>query len=145
MIVPAASTTRIAGALELPRTGNAAIAKPPPGRAATLAGYPSEADVAGPPSPSIARRPLPATVRMIPCGSTRRIRLAIESAIRTAPSASTARLPAHRRRAAVAGPPSPDVPRRSGVPASTVAGTPGATRKTAAGSGAAGACETMWA
>src|SRR5262245_53495158 len=79
----------------------------PAASTATSVGKLRRAAVAGPPSPVKRRVPVPATVSIIPLGVTFRIRWLYVSAMNRFPVASTATLDGTRRRAAVAGPPSP--------------------------------------
>ena len=82
-----------------------------------------EAAIAGPPSPVDPARPLPATVVIVPSGHTRRtVRRPSTRTLPGSPVPSTTRNPPSGRAAsedgwnicaAVAGPPSPETPRRA--------------------------------
>ena len=92
------------------RLPKSAINRSPEGFTLMPWGSASDADVPGPPSPPKAEVPLPAAVVIMPLGETSRIRLLLESAMRTFPNASTATPNGKSSDANVAGPPSPEKP-----------------------------------
>ena len=87
----------------------------PPGPTARPHG-PIPADADGPPSPEKPKSPVPANVVTTPPGETRRTRALAPSLTQSSPAGPTARPRGPARRAAVAGPSSPEKP-ASPVPA----------------------------
>src|SRR5215207_2307568 len=100
-IVPSGATRRTRALPLSPTT------YPPPSSASIEVGYLSSAAAAGPPSPREPACPVPATVRMIPSGPTRRMRWLSVSAITNPPSAKAAMSTNAEMRARLARPPSP--------------------------------------
>src|SRR5262245_16675323 len=107
VVVPKSASTK--RTLWLPDSENT---KPPVAVAATPNGPLILAAVAGPPSPLVkaAAMPVPATVVITPVGETRRTRWANSSAIRKPPSGVGASPIGTLSCAAVAAPPSPELP-----------------------------------